>query len=316
MTHRRLARIALSIGNATVVAGLVASAAQERREAAEPPGKLRMQVVALDRDARPVMDLKQEELEVWIGPYRVPIERVTAITGDDRAVRVIALLLDDITQDPTWSPRVREGGRPFINRMAPGDRMAVATLNRPIAEFTDDPSQVLKRLDAHFGGYGLLPVGDVAQLMLERVAGLARGMAELPGRKAIVAIGGAWLFDTPIHPMAMGRDLRREWTDAMRALALADATVYVVDPGGVGTARTGTGNDGFARETGGHAFTNTNDLAVAADRILREIDNHYVIEIADPPVLRKSDLRELDLRTTRKDITVRARRWIPGSMKP
>jgi hypothetical protein len=37
-----------------------------------------------------------------------------------------------------------------------------------------------------------------------------------------------------------------------------------------------------------------------------------VIEIGDPPVLRKSDLREVDVRTSRKDVTVRARRWIPG----
>jgi hypothetical protein len=74
----------------------------------------------------------------------------------------------------------------------------------------------------------------------------------------------------------------------------------------------GRGDNGFARETGGHAFVNSNDLRAAADRILEELDNHYVIEIGDPPVLRKSDLREVDVRTSRKDVTVRARRWIPG----
>ena len=311
MIHRRLPRIGLLtvIGAATVAAGFVTIAAQERREAAEPAGKLQIQAVALDRGDRPVMDLRQEELEVWVGPYRVPIDRVTALTADDRAVRTIVLLLDDLVLDPAMSPRVKEAGRRLIARMAPGDRMAIATLDRNQVEFSEDPAQLTRRLDEHFGGRGMYD--RVTELMLERVASLASRMAELPGRKAIVAIGGAWLFDTPIY--AAGPDLRREWTGAMRALAFAGASVYVVDPAGVGTARTGRGDDGFARESGGRSFANTNDLAAAADQILREIDNHYVIEIADPPVLRKSDLRELDLRTTRKDITVRARRWIPGA---
>jgi VWFA-related protein len=286
--------------------------AQEHKDAAEPSGTIRLHTVALDRDGRPVMDLKPDELEVWIGQYRIPISRVTAIAGDDRAVRTIALLLDDITQDPTASPRVREAGRPFVNRMAPGDLLAIATLNRTTVEFTEDPAQALKGLDSHFGGYGIVPAGDVADLMFNRIIGLSRAMAERPGRKAIVAIGGAWLFDTPIHPMAFGRDLRREWTEAMRALAAAEASVYVLDPAGLGAARVGRGDNGFARETGGHAFVNSNDLRAAADRILEELDNHYVIEIGDPPVLRKSDLREVDVRTSRKDVTVRARRWIPG----
>ena len=35
---------------------------------------LHISAVAVDRNERPVTDLRKEDLEVWIGGYRVPIE--------------------------------------------------------------------------------------------------------------------------------------------------------------------------------------------------------------------------------------------------
>ena len=89
----------------------------------------------------------------------------------------------------------------------------------------------------------------------------------------------------------MGRDLRAEWTDAMRSLSFANANFYVVDPAGVGSAPAVGGSGGFAREAGGYAFLNTNDAAAAADRIMREASSYYLIGVADPPIQRKADLR-------------------------
>jgi hypothetical protein len=45
---------------------------------------------------------------------------------------------------------------------------------------------------------------------------------------------------------------------------------------------------------------------------MRETANYYVLDVADPPVGRKADLRQLEVRVLRKGVTVRARRWIPG----
>ena len=72
------------------------------------------------------------------------------------------------------------------------------------------------------------------------------------------------------------------------------------------------GSSGFARETGGHAFRNTNDYNGAVDRIMRDSWSYYVITVADPPVRLTSDLRELDVRLGRRGVTVRARRAILG----
>ena len=69
---------------------------------------------------------------------------------------------------------------------------------------------------------------------------LARQMAEeSPGRKTIVGLGAGWLFDTPITSPMGGRDLRTEWTAAMRAMGFANVVLYAIDPGGIGTSRFG-----------------------------------------------------------------------------
>ena len=96
-------------------------------------------------------------------------------------------------------------------------------------------------------------------------------------------------------------------------MAVAHGALYVIDPGGVGTSRTIGGASGFARETGGYAFANTNGLNEAADHVMREAGSYYLISVGDPPVGRQSDLRELDVRGLRKGVTVRARRAIPGA---
>jgi VWFA-related protein len=281
------------------------------------PGHLLIDAVAFDRGGAPVPDLRREELEVWIGGYRVPIDTFAAVTPGDaeRGERSIVLLLDDVTLAPAVIPRARDAARRFVNRMSPGDQIAVVTLNGKSIESTGDRARLLQAVAAYnvrLGG--VLRIDDLGEQVLETIASLARQLATGPERrKTIVAIGAAWLFDTPIPPPTVGRDLRRAWTDAMRAMASANVTLYVIDPAGIGMSRMVGGSSGFAHETGGYAFVNTNDVNGAADRIMREAGSYYLIGVADPPVGRKSDLRDLDVRVLRRGVTVRARKAVPGT---
>ena len=280
-------------------------------------GHLFIDAVAVDRNGTPVPDLRREELEVWIGGYRVPIETLTAVTpaNDEPGGRSIVLVLDDVTLEPALVPRAREVARRFVNTMSPEDQIAIVTLNGAVMESTGDHARLLRSVDAYTTrASGVMRLDTLGEHVLGTIASLSRQLAEASDRrKTIVAIGAAWLFDTPIPPPTIGRDLRREWTDAMRAMALANVTLYVIDPAGVGASRTDGGASGFARETGGFTFANTNDLNGAADRIMREAGSYYLIEVADPPVGRKADLRELDVRVLRRGVSVRARRAIPGA---
>ena len=278
---------------------------------------LEIQAVAFDRNGNPVTDLKQQELEVWINGFRVPIQSIAAVTpsADERAGRLILLLLDNITIDPRLVPRVREVARRFVTKMLPEDRMAVVLLNGDAVEITADSSRLLNRVESYNQTAGVVQPQHLGPQVLTTVATLARELSEAPEpRKFIVAIGSGWLLDTPIPPPQVATEVRREWLDAVRAMAAADVSFYVIDPGGVGTARAGMGKDGFARDAGGHAFINTNDLNGAVDQILREARNYYVIAVGDPPVGRKAPVRELDVRSLRRDVTVRARRAITGGI--
>ena len=296
------------------VAGTEVPRAQNPPTAGGEPRLLRIDAVAVDGKGNPVTDLKPQDVEVWIGGYRVPIETLAAVTPEtqDRTGRLIVLLLDDLTLGPAMLPRAKEAARRFVTRMLPGDRMAVVLLNGDSVEISSDGPRLLRRVDAYQQSIGAVPVDQIGAHLLTTVASVARQIVEAPEhRKTIVAIGSAWLLDTPVPPPQIGRDVREEWFDALRALALADAAYYVIDSGGVGALR--TSGAGFSREAGGHAFTNTNDLNGAVDQILREADHYYLIGVGDPPVGRKAKLRDLDVKVLRRGVTVRARRSIPGA---
>jgi VWFA-related protein len=281
------------------------------------PGRLLIDAVAFDRNGAPVTDLRREELEVWIAGYRVPIDTFTAVgAGDaDRGGRSIVLILDDLTLEPVVVPRARDAARRFVNSMSAEDQIAIVTLNGSASiESTGDRARLLQSVNRyHVRSAGVQRVDDVSVQVLTTIAAAARQLAATSNRRTtIVAIGAAWLFDTPIPPPTVGRDVRQEWTAAMRAMASANATLYVIDPAGLGTSRMVGGSSGFARETGGQAFLNVNDVNGAADRIMREAGTYYLIGVADPPVGRKAELRDLDVKVLRRGVTIRARKAVPG----
>jgi hypothetical protein len=223
------------------------------------------------------------------------------------------LLFDDLATDPTSVPRVRDVARRVVSRMGQQDQMTIATITGHFSKPTDDRARLLKAIASYNGhAMGMVPLDRVGEELLEKVTSISRDLVEVPMRKIIIGIGAGWLFDTPIPPSSVGRDLRREWTAAVRAMAAADVNLYAIDPGGVGRAPvTGTAT-GFARESGGFAFTNTNDAVGAVDRIFDEATHYYVLTVADPPTGKNDEIRELEVRVKRSGVTPRARRWIAG----
>lgn len=301
----------------TLIAAASSGALRAQNPHSPPPADrlLRIQAVAADRQGNPVTNLKREDLEVWISGYRVPVESLTAVTAAtaDTAGRLIVLLMDDVSVDARLVPRAREVAKRFVHRMLPGDRMAVVRLNGEVMEISPDPTPLLRQIDRYNQTGGFLPPANLGAHVLGTIATLSREMGEgSEARKAIVAIGSGWVFDTPIPPPQVGPTDDREGLAAVRLMAAADISFYVIDPAGVGVPRAGRGTDGFARDAGGQAFINTNDLSGAVDRILRETSDYYTISVGDPPVGRTSPLRELEVKSLRRDVTVRARRMIPG----
>ncbi len=309
----------MGIGPVLALLALAAiGAVQTPQTPTEPrPGRLIIDAVVIDNAGAPVLDVKPSELEVWIVGYRVPIESLTFVnpTADVPSNRSIVILLDDINVDPAVMPRAREAARQFVNRLVPEDRLTIATLSGASMEPSADRARLLQRIDAYGPhAWGVERLDTMGAHVLDTMTALSRSLgASADRRRAIVALGPAALFDTPIPPPTVGRDLRQEWVNAMRAMAAANIALYVIDPTGVGGSRTTGGESGFARETGGLTFTNTNNMIGVADRIMREAASYYLIEVRDPPMGRQMDLRALDVRVLRPGISVRARRAVAGT---
>jgi VWFA-related protein len=298
---------------ASAVLMLTISAGLSSQAPADTSRRVVIDAVAFDRGGAPVMDLKPSEVEVWIGHFRVPIDTFTVVRpgADEREGRLFVLLLDDISVPLQLMSRVKDVAHHFVGGLAPGDQMAIVMLHDPVVEVTGDPARLRRAIDAynvratgvlradHLGGQVLTTVGTIAQALAE--AG--------EGRKTIVGIGSGWLLDRPIPPPTTGYDLLREWIASMRALSRTSSAFYVIDPGGVGSTRVDGGGGGFARETGGMAFVNTNNLEGAADRVMREAASYYAIRVQSPPV-GGSGLRELELRALKRGVTIRGRRAI------
>jgi VWFA-related protein len=298
-----------------LLAVLTTGSAAQDPGASNPRRLIDIDAVPLDRNGNVLSDLKRDEVEVWVEHYRIPIETFIAITpGDERARRSIVLLLDDMTVNPATAVRVREVARRFISRLAPGDQMAIVGLSGDMTRSTDDQAGLLRTIQSYnLRATAQMRPDDMSVHVLTTLTALSRQLAESSARRhTVVAIGTGWLFDTPIPPPSLGRDLRKEWTEAVRALGLAHVTLFVIDPRGVGASQVSGGESGFARETGGYAFTNTNDVDRVVERIMNEAVSYYILRIADPGIFRKSPLRALEVRILRRGATIRAARYLPG----
>src|SRR5215217_2268394 len=277
------------------------------------PGRLSLDVVAVGRDGAPVADLEPAEFEVWVSGYRVPVEEVVFVTPESMP-RTVVLLLDNAAIGPELAIRVREAARAFVKRLSPGDRITIVPVHGPAVAGTGaEPARLLQAID-EYRVQGLpFRIEDAGEHVLRLLTTLSRQMIEIPGRKAIAAIGAVWMFDTPLPPPGL-RDLHAEWLTAMRSMAAANTSLYVIDPVGLRPMQGFSlgGDSGFASETGGYAFVNTNDVSAAAGRVVDETGTYYVLRMADPPVQKTADLRKVEVKVLRKNVTVRTRRGIPG----
>ena len=277
-----------------------------------PLGRLTLDIVAVDRNGGPVVDLRPEEIEVWISGYRVPVDDVAFVTPE-AAPRTVVLLLDNVAVGPELAIRVRETARAFVKQLGERDRVSLGPVEGPRLDGTGEPARLLQAIEQYHPQGFPLHIEDAGENVLRLLASTAKQMTEIPGRKAIVAIGAAWLFDTPLPPPGL-RDLREVWLSAMRSMAAANVSLYVIDPVGIRPMQGFSygGDSGFANETGGYAFLNTNDPAAAARRIVAESGTYYLLRMADPPVQRSADLRKVEVKVLRKNVTIRVRRGIPG----
>jgi len=305
-----------------IALALSVSAAAPAQDVQKPqergPDQLWIDAVFVDSKGSVITDVQRDELEVWIGHLLTPIEAFISVTPANdagRGGRYIVLLLDDITTPLDQVARVKDVARHIVSRMEPNDHIAIVTLNGSAMESTGDRTPLLRAIETYnVRAVGVIRPEDLGAHVLQTIAALAEQLGKAGDqRKTILAIGRSDFFDRPIPPPRYGRDLKPEWVAAMRAMAQANASLYVIDSSTVGGRYLpDSGDAGFAHATGGQAFIGLNDLNGAADKVLAEASNYYLIGVKAPPVGRTTDLRDIQVKIKRRGVTVRTREAVPG----
>ena len=241
--------------------------------------------------------------------------------------RFVVLLLDDYSTHPQYTQRIKEVAHGFADRMGPKDVMSVVMLNGGSSVTTQRPAEVraaIGRSKAY--GKAFVSPTNPSRHAMDNISSLAAQLARVPHRrKVLVCIGPASTFNPATHVSGS----QGEAGIAMRDSARANLTTYVIDPLGLTDRRSlptppiddgatrargvedrGQGfrlyQDGFAFESGGLAFANTNDYATAINQVWEESGNYYLLGYE--PARRDNRRHSIEVRIKKPDLNVRARR--------
>ncbi len=321
-----------SIATLALMAGTVAIASGQSQPRFRADVDL-LVVSAIVRDAGNalVRGLTRDDFELLEDGKRVDIATFAEAGTDARASlddgRFLVLLLDDYSTHPQYTQRIKDVAYGFVNRMGPKDVMSVVMLNGGSSVTTQRPAEVRAAIDRSKGyGKAFVSPTNPSRHAMDNISSLAAQLARVPHRrKVLVCIGPAATFNPATHVSGN----QGEAGIAMRDTARANVTTYVIDPLGLTEKRAlstrsiddgvatnpgiedkGQGfrmyQDGFAFESGGLAFANTNDYRSAIDQVWEESGNYYLIGYE--PARRDNRRHSIEVRIKKPDLNVRARR--------
>ncbi|MGB7023505.1 MAG: VWA domain-containing protein [Candidatus Acidiferrales bacterium] len=158
---------------------------------------------------------------------------------------------------------------------------------------------------------------DRIAMTLDALNAIARHVEGLPGRKSLIWVVGdvpiGFHFDnrgtallTPMEKFSRDPIMQTE-----QLLADADVALYPVDARGLMTENPGWSNvlamQDLAKQTGGRAFYNTNDIMTSIQRAVADGDNSYVLGYYPDHSDWKGEFRKLKVKVDKQGLKVRAR---------
>ena len=291
---------------ALLAAGLLA----QRQPPAPPGGDLvELDVVAIDRDDRPVTDLRQADFTIKEDGRAVELKtfsRVTALgTTQPDDSRVVTLLMDDIGVPISGTAAMQAIAQVMLAPSAFGDELSVVRLSSRSDEAYGDLATARSRIAGYRGGIVPFSRRDTPESVLKAVAAISRQLEPLDHRrKVVLCLGLPSVCDVGEPSLGGTSVLWSAWVAALSAAARANVSVYCVDPTGVSGAGRFFGA-GLVRMTGGEVLTGANVFGPAAEAIWREAGHYYLLGYW--PSASRRDLHSIDVGVARKGVHVRAR---------
>jgi len=269
--------------------------------------------VVLDKKGALVPGLTQADFQIFEDGKAVPIATFVAPAPDAAGTedgRFLVMVLDNLSTRPEFAFRVKDIAKKFADRMGPADVATVIMLNGGQSSSTNGPGAARAAIDRFRPAMGEMPMtpGQAAAHGLRMLGALTQQMARSSHpRKVMVFIGKPSMF-SPREAAAFadrGADLSYTWFEAIRDTGRNNVTVYAIDPEG----QTGNFEDwskSFAAETGGNAWSNTNNFNGAVDRIWQESGSYYLLGYAPP--INDHRVHQIEVKVNAPNVTVRSRR--------
>lgn len=329
-----------------------AQAAQDQPAVIRSTTRLvQVNVVVNDQKLNPLGDLKQEDFEIFDNGVPQQIRFFAVEKGEaGRTARpalppgvvsndwqrgvthdtITVILLDPANTSFSDLAFARQQLVRFLAQIRPTDRVAVYLLGhnlRILQDFTNNPALLVRRISTY--RIPLLDIGppvvQSAQVpwTLMALEAIAYHLAGLPGRKNLIWLSAAFpLVEAP------GSMESASWSSELHRVALilnqADIAVYPVDARGL-MARLPQNDTGFftmmqvARDTGGRAFFNSNDVQGAIRTVVDSTRVSYAIGFYPSSSLADNKFHTLSVRVKQPGLSTHYRRGYfdtPGEPRP
>lgn len=269
-----------------------------------------LDVVALDRDGRPVTDLQASDFQIKDDGQRVDLKTFEAVTADgltSDGARSMVLLLDDSGVPMGGTVVVQAIASSILSRMRQGDEVTVVRLNNERDEAFGDTDTARQRIAEYHGGAVPFQVPGTLDRALRVLASVCRSLEAVEHRRKIVVCVGSPAVCNMIEPQPRGYSLLwRPWVAAISAASRANVSVYAampIAPGGVLIL-----GGGLADMTGGTGFRNTVKFDSFVDAMWLEASRYYLLGYWPPARSSARELHSVEVKVNRKNVRVRSRR--------
>lgn len=298
----------------------------------------------VDGQGRPVLGLQPEDFRVRVGKREIPVLAVEWVSGETEGQPVqpaaepeamdveeageearpagkLVVFFVQADLNPTrisGQMRLRPYTRDLLATLHPEDRAAVVSYDSHLKlwlDFTKDRGAIHEAIDRAmvFTREEDVPSGDPSLARhfdfaeAKRVASperalqvMAEGLRPLPGEKVIVFLGwglgrfGSW-----------GVRMTPDYAPAVRALAAARASVFVLDVTSADAHSLEVGLEAVAAATGGAYFRTFRLPGLATRTLARTILGHYVLLLDRDQLPGEGGKLKIELRDKRGTVLLR-----------
>ncbi|MDR1990715.1 MAG: VWA domain-containing protein [Acidobacteriaceae bacterium] len=285
----------------------VVSLSAGQRQANTPSVDLvELGVTVVDRNGAPVHGLTKDDFELKEEGRTRPLvtfSEVAAGQEDSADSRTIIVLLDDVGIPETGTLAIQTIANLVVDFVDRFDRVAVVRLSKENDAAFGDLLDARTRIRDYRAGIQPFVPPLASEMALTRIGAIARDvMTSDAGRKIVVCIGSSSVCNVRAPQPLSPRHIYERWVEALTESARASLSVYAIIPG-----RYQMRADSLIEATGGELFATSSDVVPAIQRVLQDANNYYLLGYWPDANGKRRDTYSIQVKSTRKDVTVNAR---------